>query len=98
MTKKICAIYRCSKKQGMYIYLDKDKDMGELPDALKKLTGRLELAMTLVITPAKKLAHAPAEDVLAAIDKQGFYLQMPPTQAPEHTRDAISQANQMLER
>ena len=100
MTKKICAIYRCSKKEGMYIYVDKEKNLDELPDALTQRTGRLELAMTLVLSSEKKLANARAEDVLVAIDNQGFYLQMPPAsiQGQQDNRDVINQANQRLER
>ena len=40
--------------------------------------------MLLQLAPGKKLARADAEQVLAAIDEQGFYLQMPP--GPEELR------------
>ena len=100
MNKKICQIYRCSKKEGMYIYMDKQAVVDNLPEAIKKRAGPIELAMTLVITPDKKLANANAKDVITAIDNQGFYLQMPPSLAQEqqHTMDAINDANQLLER
>ncbi len=96
----ICEIYRCSKKEGMYIYIDKRDGLEKLPDTLKQRTGRMELAMTLMITPDKKLARAKAEDVLLAIENQGFYLQMPPSVADEAqaTSRAISEANDFLER
>ncbi len=96
----ICEIYRCSKKEGMYIYIDKRDGLEKLPDTLKQKTGRMELAMTLMITPDKKLARAKAEDILLAIDSQGFYLQMPPSAAAEAqaASRAISEANDFLER
>ena len=75
---KICDIYRCSKKEGMYIYMDKGTSLDKLPEALKKRTGPLELAMSLVLTPERALANARVQDVITAIDNQGFYLQMPP--------------------
>jgi uncharacterized protein YcgL (UPF0745 family) len=53
----------------------------------------------LVITPDKKLARAIAKDVLAAIESQGFYLQMPPSLYGEAqiSSRAIIEANNFLE-
>lgn len=80
--KRICSVYRCTKKEGLYLYLDKDRDVTTLPDVLVQQTGRLERVMTLLVTVDKKLARADASQVLEAIATQGFYLQMPPTQMP----------------
>ncbi len=75
--KKIVQVFRSAKKEGAYLYLLKDKDQSELPAALMKVFGKAELAMTLVLTPERKLADTTAEDVLKAIESQGFYLKMP---------------------
>ncbi len=77
-TKKLVAIYRCQRKEGAYVYLEKGRDWRSLPAALLRQTGRLAPAMTLLLTVEKKLARADAGKVLAAIDARGFYLQMPP--------------------
>jgi len=76
--KKIVDVYRCTKKSGAYIYLAKGSLLERLPSDLLAHTGTLELAMTLVLTPEKKLAQAKASKVLKAIEEQGFYLQLPP--------------------
>ena len=76
--KKIVDIYRCAKKEGAYIFLEKGKSTDELPKALTEQTGRLELAMTLLLTPDKKLAQADVRKVIESLEKQGFYLQLPP--------------------
>ena len=94
---KMCDIYRCAKKEGMYIYTEKGTSLDKLPEALKQRTGRLELAMSLMLTPEKKLAHARAEDVMTAIDNQGFYLQMPPAQANLESGHAINQVKPIQE-
>lgn len=77
-----CIIFRCSKKQEMYLYVpyqaDEDLLLQHLPADLEKLTGRLEKVMELELTPERRLARAKVEDVLAAIRQTGFYLQMPP--------------------
>jgi uncharacterized protein YcgL (UPF0745 family) len=77
--KRICSILRCSKKEGMYLYVDKSAGIESIPDKLRRQLGDVELAMTLMISEDKKLARANAKEVLQAIRENGFYLQMPPT-------------------
>ena len=84
----VCAIYRCSKKEGMYLYVDKKTPLNTLPEVLQQQIGATELAMTLLISPDKKLAQASAKDVLEAIERQGFYLQMPPSVMEIHNEAA----------
>lgn len=76
-TERTCEIYRCSYKEGMYLYVDEKDGLSNLPDALKKKIGQPELAMTLTVTAETKLANAKPEAILAALETQGFYLQMP---------------------
>lgn len=76
--KKIIDIYRCKNKDDAYIYVEKGFDLKELPEALLKQTGKLEFSMTFVLTPDRKLAQTTAEKVLEALEKQNFYLQLPP--------------------
>lgn len=78
-----CVIFRCSKKNEMYLYVP-HKDGQEtllegLPDGLEKLTGRLEMVMELELVPGLKLARADVLDVISALEQQGYYLQMPPS-------------------
>ncbi len=76
--KTIVDIYRSKKKEGAYVYIEQGKALDELPEALLKQCGVLELSLTMVLTPDKKLANANARNVLAALKENGFYLQMPP--------------------
>lgn len=78
MTQLICGIYRSTLKEGMYLYVEKQKQLALVPEALLTLFGKPEYAMTLLITPEKKLAHADAKKVMTAIETEGYYLQMPP--------------------
>jgi uncharacterized protein YcgL (UPF0745 family) len=77
MGKKICSVYRSPKEEGMYLYVDRKNDLKSVPEALLKRFGKPELAMTLVLTPEKKLARANVKRVLEMIEEQGFYLQIP---------------------
>jgi uncharacterized protein YcgL (UPF0745 family) len=77
-----CRIYRCAKKQEMYLYVlcdeHGDTDIEGLPAGLLKLTGNLEKAMDLELTPERKLARADVTEVMESLNEKGFYLQMPP--------------------
>lgn len=78
MNREIVRIYRSSKKAEAYLYIAKKASFDELPDELRKIFGQPILVMDMLLTPDKKLARADAEKVLASIESQGFYLQMPP--------------------
>ncbi len=72
-----CYIYRSTRKQGLYIYLDKIDDFSALPAALLKQTGKLELALELALTPDKKLHCEDAARVINNLSNQGYHVQMP---------------------
>ena len=77
-----CIIFRCSRKEEMYLYLpyrdDEDRLIKELSEDLVKLTGNLEKVMELDITPERTLARAKASDVITSLKEKYYYLQMPP--------------------
>ena len=81
MKGRLCAIYRCSRKSELYLYLDKERDPEDLPEQLRRELGRLHPVMTLMITPQRRLARARAEQVLAGIEESGYFLQLPPLPA-----------------
>ena len=62
----------------MYLYVDKQEDLERIPAALLKRFGKPEQAMTLVLTPERELARVDIAKVLASLEEQGFFLQMPP--------------------
>ena len=60
---------------SMLVY---DAALSDVPPELLARFGKPAPVMTLHLTPGRKLARADAATVLASIDRQGFYLQMPP--------------------
>ena len=74
-----CFIYKSNKKDGLYLYLNKQDDFSNVPEAILKSIGQPEYVMQLEITPERKLARENAPDVLKGIEKNGFFIQMPPT-------------------
>ncbi len=86
----LCQIFRSSCKQEMYLYVDKAKGLKDVPGALLEQFGEPAPVMMLQLTPQHKLARADAVTVLASIETQGFYLQMPPTATELLARDGAS--------
>lgn len=78
--KMLCSIYRSPRKQGMYLYVPREKGTSELPEQLLKLFGKPEHAMDMVLTEQRKLAREDIHQVLENLQTQGFHLQMPPQQ------------------
>lgn len=71
-------VYRSSRRQDMYLYVDAADDLGPVPEALLQRFGRPVEALSLVLTADRTLARADAARVLESIATDGYYLQLPP--------------------
>lgn len=76
--RRLCAIYKSSKKDEMYLYVDKQEALTRVPPALLDVFGRAEPVTTLLLDDNRQLARADVTQVLNDIETRGFYLQMPP--------------------
>ncbi len=85
--KVLCSVYRSSRNEGMYLYVDKKEELARVPEALLQTFGKPELAMSLALYPERKLARADVNKVLEALVQTGFYLQMPPKPEAEVAGD-----------
>jgi uncharacterized protein YcgL (UPF0745 family) len=94
--KRICSIYRSSKHEGMYLYVDKNEDMERVPAQLLKRFGKPEFAMTLLLHPERELARVDVQKVLLEIEEQGFFLQIPPR--PDEVMRQIHENNSKMGR
>ncbi|MCL6416901.1 YcgL domain-containing protein [Aestuariirhabdus sp. Z084] len=76
--KLITSIYKSSKKEEMYLYVEKAKALTEVPEKLLELFGTPIHVMDLLLRKERPLARADVEKVMTDIKSQGFHLQMPP--------------------
>ncbi|AFV00756.1 hypothetical protein M5M_18135 [Simiduia agarivorans SA1 = DSM 21679] len=76
--KYLCDIYRSPKDGDMYLYVLKSDGLSRVPEALTARFGQPKHVMTLLLREGRKLARVDVEKVKAALDSQGFYLQLPP--------------------
>ena len=75
---RVIEIFKGHKKEEMYLYVEQKNGLKSVPEDLLATFGQTESVMVLLLTKDKKLARVTASDVLAAIEDQGYFLQMPP--------------------
>lgn len=73
-----CQVYRCSKQEGMYLYIHEDKTSSDLPEELIKMVKELTHAMDLKLSQDRKLASEDVLLVIKNLEEKGYHLQMPP--------------------
>jgi uncharacterized protein YcgL (UPF0745 family) len=72
-----CFIYRCSRKEDLYIYLTERDDFSPVPGEIMRSLGITAFVMELELTPATKLARENTATVLENLQHKGFHLQLP---------------------
>ncbi|MEY1662182.1 YcgL domain-containing protein [Isoalcanivorax beigongshangi] len=74
----MCSIYKSSKQDEMYLYVNKKLGLEVVPEALLARFGTPKLVLDLMMKPGRTLARVDAEKVREALNGQGWYLQLPP--------------------
>ncbi|WP_035341653.1 MULTISPECIES: YcgL domain-containing protein [unclassified Dickeya] len=85
-----CVIYRSSKRDQTYLYVEKKDDFSRVPTALMESFGQPHLVMILPLDGRKTLASADINKVKQSLAEQGFYLQLPPP--PENLLEELRSA------
>ena len=83
---RVVEIFKGNKREEMYLFVDQKEGMKSVPEDLLATFGNPESVMIVPLTDSKKLARVKASEVLESIEKQGYFLQMPP--APEALAEA----------
>lgn len=83
-----CDIYKFPKHSDMYVYIarpgfpddtDELKDwLGVIPKDFRATLGQGKFVMHLDLDSQSKLARVDKDEVLAKLESQGYYVQMPP--------------------
>ncbi len=53
--KLICEVFKSSRKDEMYLYVDKRQGFAEIPEALLKTFGKPVPVFTMLLTADKKI-------------------------------------------
>lgn len=73
-----CVIYRSSRHDQTYLYIERQDDFLRVPQALLKNFGQPHLVMQLPLDGSKPLVNAHLNNVILMLREQGYYLQIPP--------------------
>jgi len=73
-----CFVYKSPKQSDMYMYLCKKNEFRKIPEILLEKFGDPEFILEFELNKNRKLAFADAKQVLAKLQEQGYYLQLPP--------------------
>ncbi|PIE47482.1 MAG: hypothetical protein CSA42_03530 [Gammaproteobacteria bacterium] len=83
-----CDIYKFLKHDDLYVYIarpnypDDTEELtdwlGVLPSDFRAGLGNSEFVMHLDLAEQQKLARVDIKEVLAKLNEQGYYVQMPP--------------------
>lgn len=73
-----CSIYRSTRQDGMYLFVNKQRGLEAVPEALMIRFGTPRHVSDMLLKPGRPLARLDAEKVREALLDQGWFLQMPP--------------------
>jgi uncharacterized protein YcgL (UPF0745 family) len=78
VSRRVCAVFRSRRSADTYLIVDHAEGFARVPPQLLERMGGTERAMTLVLEPGRRLARTTGAEVLASIERHGYYLQLPP--------------------
>lgn len=90
----LCDVYRSSRRDEMYLYVDKKQGLKVVPEVLLEQFGKPGLVMSFLLEPGRQLARVDTAKVIEALTSQGFYLQMPPPQESLLEQDRVWRSQQ----
>lgn len=76
------SIYESRRRRDTYLFVYQRDGMTRVPEALKALFEGARHVTDLLLKPEKKLARGTGAEVLSALDRDGFHLQLPPPPEP----------------
>ena len=71
-------VYKSSRKQNTYLFVDRENNFDNIPEALISLLGDLSLVIEITLNSDRKLAQADPVEVIHQLQNQGYFLQLPP--------------------
>ena len=77
---RLVQVFRSTRRDGMYLIVDRARGLADVPEGLLAQFGRAEPSLVFRLDAERPMARAEAPAVLEAIERQGFFLQMPPVE------------------
>ena len=77
LLNQIVSVYKTNKRADTYLYVLKTQDLSKLPAGLMEVFGTPVHAMNLLLKKDKTFARFTRQQLVDALNKDGFYLQLP---------------------
>ena len=75
-----CDIYRSTKRDYLYVFVQADEGLSRVPGKLLEKLGEPEKVLTLMLTEESVLAKEDPVKILSNLLQNGYHLQLPPTE------------------
>lgn len=75
---KILSVFKSSRKDEMYLYVNKSDQLKRVPEPLLEMFGAALHVMDMPLKADRELARVDTAKVMGDIDSKGYFLQMPP--------------------
>ena len=73
-----CVVYKSDRKPETYLYLTDQCEFQDLSGELQQIFGAPVKVMRLELSQTSRLARVDAAAVIQALEKNGYFLQLPP--------------------
>ncbi len=73
-----CVVYKSDRKPDTYLYLADHCEFQDLSGELQRIFGAPVRVMRLELSDKRRLARVDASAVIRALEKKGYFLQLPP--------------------
>ncbi len=71
-------VYKASSREYLYVYVAEAVGLDKVPAGLLTQFGEPTLVMPLDLAAGQQLGKVRSDEVMAAVEDKGYYLQMPP--------------------
>ncbi len=76
-----CHAYKSRARADTYVFLATAEGFEVLPEALREHLGELDAVTSFELTPQRRLPRIEADRLMAALQTQGYWLQLPPSES-----------------
>ena len=71
-----CYIYRSSKKENCYLYMERENDFSHIPEKIMSIFGAPVFVMKVLLDGKRRFVVGTANEIEEKIKVDGFFLQM----------------------
>ncbi|MFQ1017066.1 YcgL domain-containing protein [Gilliamella sp. BG7] len=71
-----CYIYRSTKKENSYLYMEHENDFSTIPEKVMSIFGSPVFVMKVLLDGKRKFVVGTATEIEEKIKTDGFFLQM----------------------